>query len=229
MYRQQIIYKLQRALMVLAIIAPAACQVAFAQEYRYEAGGALGVSGYLGDVNQSNVLKNPGFSGELFFRYLFNKRFALKTSLATAGISGNSADFSNVFPDGMQYQFNHRYYDAAVAFEFNFFNFGMNNDYRHLKRLSPYLSLGLGGAYSSSSAFAVNIPIGVGAKFKLTNRWNIGLEMRARMMLGDKIDGLSDLRNIRSSTMKNTDWCPTLMIGISYEFGEICKICHYVD
>ena len=22
--------------------------------------------------------------------------------------------------------------------------------------------------------------------------------------------------------------CPTLMLSISYEFGEICKICHYV-
>ena len=78
-------------------------------------------------------------------------------------------------------------------------------------------------------SFAVNIPISAGAKFKLTNRWNLGLEMRARMMLGDKIDGLSDLYNVKSSFMKNTDWCPTLMVSISYEFGEICKICHYVE
>lgn len=31
-----------------------------AQEYRYEAGIGGGISGYLGDVNQSNVLKHPG-------------------------------------------------------------------------------------------------------------------------------------------------------------------------
>lgn len=202
---------------------------ATAQDYRFEAGGGLGISGYLGDVNQSNVLKNPGFSGELLFRYLINKRFALKTSLATASISGNSADFKNVYPNNAQYAFDAQYYDAAVAFEFNFINFGMNTDYRNLKRLVPYLSLGLGASYSSCSAFAVNIPISAGAKFKLTNRWNLGLEMRARMMLGDKIDGLSDLYNVKSSFMKNTDWCPTLMVSISYEFGEICKICHYVE
>ena len=98
---------------------------ATAQDYRFEAGGGLGISGYLGDVNQSNVLKNPGFSGELLFRYLINKRFALKTSLATASISGNSADFKNVYPNNAQYAFDAQYYDAAVAFEFNFMNFGM--------------------------------------------------------------------------------------------------------
>ena len=73
------------------------------------------------------------------------------------------------------------------------------------------------------------IPIGVGAKYKLKSRINLGVEMRAKMMLGDKIDGLTDLRGMNSSFMKNTDWCPTLMFGISYEFKEVCKTCHYVE
>lgn len=221
-------YKTRLKVVVLTILI-ASTATAAAQDYRYEAGVGLGISGYLGDVNQSNVLKNPGFSGEAFFRYLINKRFAVKAGISTAGISGNSADFDNKFPNGEQYSFSARYYDAAVAFEFNFLNFGMNDDYRKLKRITPYLSLGIGGAYSSCKAFALNIPIGFGAKYKISRRWNLGLEMRARMMLGDKIDGLSDLRNMKSSFMKNTDWCPTLMLSVSYEFGEICKICHYVD
>ena len=33
---------------------------------------------------------------------------------------------------------------------------------------------------------------------------------------------------VESGVLKNNDWCPTLMLSISYEFGEICKICHYV-
>ena len=31
---------------------------ATAQDYRFEAGGGLGISGYLGDVNQSNVTRD---------------------------------------------------------------------------------------------------------------------------------------------------------------------------
>lgn len=228
MARRDRTYDLRHRLIVWTIIIMSAA-TATAQDYRYEAGVAVGVSGYLGDVNQSNVIKNPGFTGNALFRYLINKRFAVKIDLTTAKISGNSADFANMFPDGVQYAFSAQYYDAAVAFEFNFLNFGMNNDYRRLKRMTPYLSLGLGATYSSKKCFSPNIPIAIGAKYKLTNRLNLGLEVRARMMLNDKVDGLSDLYKIGNSFMKNTDWCPTLMFSISYEFGEICKICHYVD
>lgn len=212
-----------------AMMLMAMTSMANAQDYRFEAGAGVGISGYLGDANQSNIAKNPGFSGELLFRYLINKRFALKANLATAGISGNTADFSNKYPGGVQYSFSERYYDASAAFEFNFMNFGVGSSYQHLYRIVPYLSLGLGAAYSTSGSVAVNIPISVGAKYKIKPRLNLGLELRNRMMLGDKIDGLSDLYGIQSGMMKNTDWCPTLMVSISYEFGEICKICHYVE
>ncbi len=216
----------QTVLLVLAVLLAGAG--AHAQEYRYEGGVSLGMSSYMGDVNR-NVLKHPGFAGGFLFRYLINKRFAVKVDLATAGIKGNSADFNIHYPGGKTYSFSERYYDAAVAFEFNFLSFGMNNDYRKLKRVTPYLSLGLGAAYSSSGAFSPEIPISFGVKYKLKPRLNLGLEMRARMMMGDKVDGLKDLNLIESGMMKNTDWCPTLMFSISYEFGEICKICHYVD
>ena len=203
---------------------------ASAQDYRFEAGIGGGISGYLGDVNQSNVLKNPSYAAELSFKYLINKRFAAKAALTTAKISGNSEDFDMKFPNGATYQFSHAYYDVTAAFEFNFFNYGIGSPYQKLKRITPYLSLGIGAAYAPEpKSFAAVIPIGVGAKYKIKNRLNLGLEMRAKMMLGDKIDGLTDLRGMNSSFMKNTDWCPTLMISISYEFGEICKTCHYVD
>ena len=75
-------YKTRLKAVVLTILI-ASTATAAAQDYRYEAGIGLGISGYLGDVNQSNVLKNPGFSGEAFFRYLINKRFAVKAGIST--------------------------------------------------------------------------------------------------------------------------------------------------
>ena len=94
-----------------------------------------------------------------------------------------------------------------MAFEFNFLNFGMNDDYRKLKRISPYLSLGLGATYSTSKNFVPNIPISFGAKYKINRRLNLALEMRARMMLGDGVDGLKDLYGVESGVLKNNDWC----------------------
>ena len=184
----------------------------YSQDYKLEAGVGAGISGYLGDINQSNVLRRPGYAAEVSIKYLINKRFAAKAAISTAKISGNSEDFDMVFPDGATYKFGHPYYDVSAAFEFNFFNFG------------------IGAAYApEAKAFSPMIPIGVGAKYKLKSRINLGVEMRAKMMLGDKIDGLTDLRGMNSSFMKNTDWCPTLMFSISYEFKEVCKTCHYVE
>lgn len=215
-------------LIVLFIIAITA-NTAAAQDYRYEVGIGGGISGYLGDLNQSNVLKNPGMAAEGIFRYLIGQRFAVKGSFAFAQISGDAKQFNNEFPNGKDYKFESNYYDLGASFEFNFLNYGLNNDYRNLKRITPYISLGMGVTYSSGKQFNMNIPIGLGAKFKMAPRWNMGLEMRARMMLGDKIDNHSDLYEVKSSFLKNTDWCPTLMISITYNFGEICKTCHYVD
>ena len=202
----------------------------YSQDYKLEAGVGAGISGYLGDINQSNVLRRPGYAAEVSIKYLINKRFAAKAAISTAKISGNSEDFDMVFPDGATYKFGHPYYDVSAAFEFNFFNFGIGSPYQKLKRITPYINLGIGAAYApEAKAFSPMIPIGVGAKYKLKSRINLGVEMRAKMMLGDKIDGLTDLRGMNSSFMKNTDWCPTLMFSISYEFKEVCKTCHYVE
>ena len=47
----------------------------------------------------------------------------------------------------------------------------------------------------------------------------------------DNFDGpdLSELNKIKTEFYKNTDWYSRLTIGISYEFGERCETCHYVD
>ena len=203
-----------------------------AQDYRYELGAGLGVSGDLGDVNRSNFMKHPGFAGGVLFRYLPNTRWALKANVYAAGISGNSIDDKMVFPDGQTYSFSSTLCDFGAQMEFNFFDYGIGPTYMKLKRLTPYLTVGLGGVVASASgqtAFAVNIPVGFGLKFKLKERVNLGVEFTMRKAFGDKIDGLSDLNGVKSSFAKNTDWYSLTMFTITYEFSKRCRTCHYVD
>lgn len=203
-----------------------------AQDYRYELGAGLGASGYLGDVNRSNFMKHPGFAGGVLFRYLPNTRWALKANVYAAGISGNSIDDKLVFPDGQTYSFSSTLCDFGAQMEFNFFDYGIGPTYMKLKRLTPYLTVGLGGVVASASgqtAFAVNIPVGFGLKFKLKERVNLGVEFTMRKAFGDKIDGLSDLNGVKSSFAKNTDWYSLTMFTITYEFSKRCRTCHYVD
>lgn len=203
-----------------------------AQDYRYELGAGLGASGYLGDVNRSNFMKHPGFAGGVLFRYLPNTRWALKANVYAAGISGNSIDDKMVFPDGQTYSFNSTLCDVGAQIEFNFLNYGIGATYMKLKRITPYATLGLGGVYASASgksSFTMNIPMGVGVKYKLKERLNLGFEFTMRKAFGDKLDGLSDLNGVKSSFGKNTDWSSFAMFTITYEFSKRCRTCHYVD
>ena len=205
---------------------------ATAQEYRFEIGPALGMSGYLGDVNNSNVFRHPGIAGGAIFRYNPNSRIAVKANLLYASISGNSADIQNKFPAGEQYSFKSSLIDFGGQFEFNFLNYGSGPRYKKYKRLTPYMVVGLGGVASFTSGktnVAFVIPLGAGLKFKLKNRLNLGFEFTMRKSFGDKIDGLSDLYGVQHGMAKNTDWYAVAAFSVTYEFSKRCVKCHYVE
>ena len=202
-------------------------------KYKFDLGVQLGMSGYLGDANRSNIFQHPGFSAGASFRYLANTRWAIRGVFNTLSLSGNSADFDDVFPGGMTYSFKSQVYDLGARAEFNFFPYGVGETYKRLRRVSPYLTLGIGVSVATCdgiTSVAPNIPMGFGVKFKLKPRINLGLEFTMTKVFGDKIDGeLSDLHLIESSFVKNTDWYSNISVSITYEFGERCVTCHYVD
>ena len=74
------------------------------QTYRYEVGPALGISGYLGDVNNSNMYKMPRVTGGGIFRYNLNSRFAFKGNLFYVNLAGDSKNIEDKFPFDEHYQ-----------------------------------------------------------------------------------------------------------------------------
>lgn len=208
---------------------------AFAQtDYRFEIGGGIGMTGYLGDANTSNLWKHPGWNAEALLRYIINPRFALKTNFYTGSLSGNSADMTNVFPDNQTFKFSTTFYELGESFEFNFFNFGIGETYRKLKRITPYITAGVGfmmWQVENETGFSVNIPLGIGVKYKINKRLNLGFEFLMKKCFSDRLDGknLTDPYQIQSSFMKNTDWYSTMSFTISYEFSERCAVCHYKE
>lgn len=210
----------------------------FAQStpYKFDFGGALGMSGYLGEANTSSLMKHPGFEAELSFRYLPDSRWAFRGVLSTLSLSGSTADMEDVLPSTGEpsYDFKSTVYDLGARVEFNFFSYGIGETYKRLRRWSPYLTVGIGVSMSSSggtTSVAPNLPMGAGVKFKLSERVNLGAEFTMTKVFGDKVDGplLNDLNTIKTSFYKNTDWYSRLTIGITYEFGKRCETCHYVD
>ncbi len=230
------INKITRTLLVAIIMATSihAQAADYVDSYRYDVGVGLGTSGYLGDANESNLLKNLGFSANAGVRYLFDSRWAAKAQFSMATISGNTANFENVLPDNAQYEFSSTVFDLSVKGEANFFAYGIGETYKRLRRWTPYLTLGVGVTMASTegaTTAAFSIPMGVGFKFKLSRRLNLNAEFTMTKVFGDKIDSeqLTDLYRIESSFLKNTDWFSTLTVGVSYEFGPRCATCNRID
>ncbi len=204
------------------------------EDYRFDAGGGLGMTGYLGDANTSNLWSSPSWDLELLLRYIANPRWAFKSNFYIGSLSGNSAKMTNVFPDDQNYRFSTTFYELGELAEFNFFNYGMGESYRKLKRFSPYITAGLGvTAWNVDGKFgaALNIPIGFGVKYKPSRRLNLGVEFLMKKTFTDRLDGahLDDPVGIESSFIKNTDWYSTLTFTVSYEFSKRCATCNYKD
>lgn len=204
------------------------------EDYRFDIGGGVGMTGYLGDANTSNLYQNPSWDLELLFRYIANPRWAFKTNLFVGGLRGDSSQMTNVFPNDETYKFTTNFYEIGEVAEFNFFNYGMGEYYRKLKRFSPYIVGGLSltmWSVEGHTYAGLTLPFGIGAKFKINRRLNLGAEFLIKKVFTDRLDGeqLADPLGIKSSFAKNTDWYSTFTITLSYEFSKRCQACNYKD
>lgn len=220
---------------LLAVAGLCASQGVSAQEdYRFDAGGGIGMTGYLGDANTANLWSHPGVDGMLLFRYLRSPRIAFKTGFYVGTLSGNTEDMTDVLPDAAQFKFSTTFFELSEMFEFNFFNYGIGERYRRLKRWSPYITVGVGATLWTTDGYtggAFTLPFGIGGKYKINERLNLGLEFLMKKTFADRLDGpmLSDPHAIKSGFAKNTDWYSTLSVTLSYEFSKRCATCNYKE
>lgn len=203
-----------------------------AQQYKYEIGPTLGMTGYLGEANSGNMFKRPSFTVGGIFRYVHNSRWAFKANLNYADIRGDSKNDETKYPDGITYDFSSSLIDLGLTAEFNFLNFGRGPAYKKLKPISPYMVAGVGFVFAICNGHnqaSFTVPIGIGVKYKFKDRMNLAFEFTMRKEFSDRIDGLSDLFGIKHSFAKNTDWYSFAMFTMSYEFGKRCIKCNYIE
>jgi hypothetical protein len=210
-----------------------------AQEYKFEIGGMAGGAFYMGDVNKNTLFKglNPAFGG--VFRYNANFRWAVKANLTWARVSGTTEGLDNVFPGNAAASFDRDLFELGGQMEFNFFAYSDKYPYMNTKRFTPYILLGLGVtvAPGSGQTFAgPNVPLGIGVKYKLMNRINVGCEFSFRKLFGDNFDvtndGNSILDNpyhIEGSILKNKDWYSLLLLSITWDFGPRSRSCNNIN
>ena len=200
-------------------------------EYLMEIGGGVGFLGYLGDYN--NVLtRDLQPMATLLVRRNLNPYMGLRLAASFGKLKGDERDVKTVYPStgGTPYSFSRTLTDVSLTYEYNFWPYGTGHDYYGAKRLTPFVFLGLGGTYAGgdgSSVFTANVPIGLGLKYKVGQRMNVGVEWAMHFSMSDKLDGRNDPYGITSSGMfKNTDCYSVLQLTLSYSFMPKCTTCN---
>ena len=212
-------------LLMLAVSAKAQTE----PEYRLEIGGGVGMVAYQGDFN-GNLFKNmqPMFS--LLGKYKFNPRMALAMNISYGTLKGSAKNVTSYVPEEWaDYSFKEKFGDVGNRLEYNFWPFGTGMEYRGAKRLTPYIFLGLGTTVfkDDKTQLTMNLPIGLGVKYKAADRVNMALEWAMHFSNTDRLDGASNPLGIRSHGLfKNTDCFSQLRLSVTYDLWAKCKTCH---
>lgn len=196
-------------------------------EYKYELGGALGGMSYMGDANPSNMLSNTEFTFGAIGRWNINPRMALKGNILYGKVCGIADNFHRLFPNVPQeaWNFNNTLVDASCTYELHFWGYGTGKSYKGTHRLVPYIQMGVGTTIGKD-VFTLNFPLGVGVKYKITDRWNVGFDWAMHISLSDDLDNISDPYNMESGFMKNNDTYSTALLYLSYDFMPKLRKCN---
>lgn len=235
---------LRSALILLSLFLGALSVGAEDLEYEMELGGSLGTSFYLGDVNSTPFAHLSGMGG-IVARRVFNPRMALKGNLSVAHLSGKSdgcfipSDPNSGTAAGgeaVNVSFKRNVIDLGAQFEMNFWGYGMGHTYKNHSRITPYALAGMGFTLApggAETAFALNLPVGVGVKYKVRPRLNIGLEWTMRFTTSDALDAgskeMSQLIHpygIKSVGLKNKDCYSFTMVFVTYDLCPKYRKCN---
>lgn len=202
-------------------------------DYKYEIGGMAGTSFYMGDANKTKLYQNPGLWGGVIFRYNKDLRWSVKNNFVIGKVSGDTKNMGNKFPHDQQASFSRMFYELGSQIEFNLFNYSDKFSYLGTKRITPYVFTGVGITFASGEKkfLDANIPIGIGLKYKMKDRLNIGFEFSFRKLFSDSFDvteknskfDLDSPYGIKGSIFKNNDWYSLTMFTITWDFGR--RVC----
>ena len=204
-------------------------------QYRMEIGVGAGMVAYEGDYNGS-ITSGMQPAATVMLRRIFNPYMGLRLAATYGKLKGSDRGLKTYIPDtdgDTSYEFNNTLADLSLTYEYNFWPYGTGHDYRGAKRLTPFIFAGLGATYvtgGGNNVFTANLPLGLGVKYKLAPRLNLGVEWAMHFSLSDKLDGTVDPYGIKSSGLfKNTDCYSALQVSLTYSFMAKCRTCHNQD
>ena len=241
---------MRKLLAALIICLPATLfsQDAVVQEGEFGIG--LGAGHYFGDLNTRAKLNRPKLAAGVFFRKNFGNYIALRISGTYAKLGYSDVyNTHNEFMQRRNLSFNTNIWELGLQGDFNFYRFMPGDpDFKW----TPYVTLGvsvfnydpyayLGGdkhflrplgtegqgldsipGNQPYSSMALAVPFGVGIKYSINERINVGFEIVHRFTRTDYLDDVSKTYADKALFPANPDGSPSpayLFSDRSYETG----------
>lgn len=216
-----------------------------------EFGITAGAAHYFGDLNTRAKINRPKLAVGAFFRKQFGNYIGLRVAAHYAQLGYSDVyNTHNEYQRRRNLSFNTNIFELAVQGDFNFFKF-IPGDPEH--SFTPYVTMGVGVfsydpyAYLNGqkvflrplgtegqglndslkrkpyNTMAICLPLGVGIKYALNDRMNIGFEVAYRFTTADYIDDVSKTYVGAEKFPLLPDGSPSqarLLQDRSYETGE---------
>lgn len=215
---------------LLLLILPFTSYAQDQPEYRMEVGGGLGLAAYQGDFNGS-LLRGMQPMAALTAKYRMNPRMAFAANLGLGKLKGSSDNVDTWYPalreNPITFSSTLTYLD--LRFEYNFWAFGTGEEYHGARPLTPFFAIGTGlvVAKPDKTVAGLQMPIGLGIKYKVRPRLNLTAEWMMHFSSCDRLDGIKDPYGIESSGLfKNTDCFSTIQVTLTYDIWAKCKTCN---
>ncbi len=206
--------KLKKVFLLLVILCITANSVKSQDTFYGEFALTGGCGFVLGDTNDFLFKYSQPLAGA-YLKYKFNGRWEARLQI-DGGFLGYDEELSMSYT-GLQ----------ALG-EFNFFNYGVKKWEADYSWFSPCLLAGLGAVvydFGDNTKFGLTLPIGVGLKFKLASRVNVGMYWTVAKVFSDKMDNMPNPNGSYGKFWNNQDWYSTAQIYLSFNFYKICAPC----
>ncbi len=178
-----------------------------------ELGAWLGMTHYYGDLQTELAISDPGIAGGINFRYNFDERICVKSSLSYGRISASDEDSQNTFERQRNLSFQSDLFDLTAQLEFNFLPY-IHGSEDHF--FTPYLFAGISGfsfkpkteldgqlynlrdfgtegqpINGEYGLFSLAPTAGMGIKWDLNVDWSLNIELSIHSSQSDYIDDVS--------------------------------------
>lgn len=187
----------------------------------WDVGGAVGVNAFTGDLNMTALPLNIGGHAGLLARYELTEMYALRLNLQ-GGLLRAKYDSTRYVLAGIpdETSVSRFFVNLDFGVDIHFLPYQVKDFQKSFKDhslASPYATFGLGVHYAVNGSVALTIPMGLGVKIALGERWTLAPEVRFQKIFTDRVDGYEEWPDSqRYGVWHKRDWISQFTLTFTY-------------